>query len=529
MTRDAELYLTYMGSGRADGRSVAWLRDKSGAVLSCAQPEEGVSDQLACEKSKIVLADFPAAQATAAATPPLLRPRRPHRTPTASRCRTAIDRAITTGDFANADRLLADATRRYAGNAAWPPLQQKLAKARADRDAQLRQAEARRLIAEARRFAQVGDFPHAEAMLQDADKQVPGFAETAQARAEIAHCAPSAASAIASATSTRRPSTRRLRPSSSGKPSACSPSMPSASTRTTTIAPARPPGAAARRRALPGAAHRGAHPYRLGAAGHGPQRLRRGRAPARPRRPRGAGLPRDRRRRGPISAGCASAPEAAGRSAPGAGRHRRRCSRTASSTTPTVPSRTAAAASAPTAAGRSAEPQRQRPPRRSADRPMSCATQNARALELVTAARAQHDAGQFRRRRQGTGPMRRAIRADMPEIAIARAELERAKADRARQDAEVRALAASVDAAIARRQYADADRLIADGSKRYPFFTGWPDLSKPAGRRPTRDARRRPAMHRCRRRRRTRRQHRRRNSSSDASRASDQGRFCVLG
>src|SRR5260221_8579240 len=91
-----------------------------------------------------------------------------------------------TVDFAGADRLLADATRRYAGSAAWPPLQQKLAKARADREAQLRQAEARRLIAEARRFAQVGDFAHAEAMLQDADKQVAGLPDIARARAEIA-------------------------------------------------------------------------------------------------------------------------------------------------------------------------------------------------------------------------------------------------------------------------------------------------------------------------------------------------------
>ncbi|HZX84987.1 MAG TPA: hypothetical protein VFF19_15565, partial [Reyranella sp.] len=81
------------------------------------------------------------------------------------------------------DRLLADATRRFAGSSAWSPLQQKLAKARAD----VRQAEARRLVNEARRFARAGDFSHAEAMLQEADKQVPGFAETAQARAEIAN------------------------------------------------------------------------------------------------------------------------------------------------------------------------------------------------------------------------------------------------------------------------------------------------------------------------------------------------------
>ena len=185
LTRDSELYLAVLGSGQSEGRPAAWLRDKQGNVLSCAQSEAGVSDQLTCEKTKIVLSDFP----VAAAPPPPPPPAAP--APTTSDAErnalsASIDRAITAGDFATADRLLADATRRYAGYAAWPPLQQKLAKARADRDLQVRQAEARRLIAEARRFAQAGDFAHAEAMLQDADKQVPAFTETQQARAEIA-------------------------------------------------------------------------------------------------------------------------------------------------------------------------------------------------------------------------------------------------------------------------------------------------------------------------------------------------------
>jgi hypothetical protein len=189
VTRDTESYLTYMGSGRSDGRTVAWLRDKSGAVLSCGQAEEGVSDQLACDKSRIVLKDFPAAPTVAAAPPPPpAAPAPAAPAPAASDAERAtlaasIDRAIVAGDFATADRLMADATRRFAGYSAWPPLQQKLAKARAD----VRQAEAHRLIGEARRFARAGDFAHAEAMLQEADKQVPGFAETAQARAEIAN------------------------------------------------------------------------------------------------------------------------------------------------------------------------------------------------------------------------------------------------------------------------------------------------------------------------------------------------------
>jgi hypothetical protein len=39
-------------------------------------------------------------------------------------------------------------------------------------------------------------------------------------------------------------------------------------------------------------------------------------------------------------------------------------------------------------------------------------------------------------------------------------------------------MAASADAALARKQYADAERLIADGKKAYPSHAGWADLSR---------------------------------------------------
>jgi hypothetical protein len=45
---------------------------------------------------------------------------------------------------------------------------------------------ARNLIADARRFASLGDFSGAEVALQNADKAAPGFAEVAQARRDIA-------------------------------------------------------------------------------------------------------------------------------------------------------------------------------------------------------------------------------------------------------------------------------------------------------------------------------------------------------
>jgi hypothetical protein len=61
----------------------------------------------------------------------------------------------------------------------------------------------------------------------------------------------------------------------------------------------------------------------------------------------------------------------------------------------------------------------------------------------------------------------------MPEIAAANAELERAKADRARQAQEIKAMQVLIDAALQRKQYADAERLLADASKRYPTEASW--------------------------------------------------------
>ena len=140
-----------------------------------------MSDQLSCQKTTMVLSDFPAASAPVA---PAAAP-----APTTSDAdrslSAAIDRAITTGDFVGADRFLADALRRYP---AIPPGRRCSEARQGPRRSrgQLRQAEARRLIAEARRFARSKRFHPRRANAQDADKQAPGFAETAQARAEIA-------------------------------------------------------------------------------------------------------------------------------------------------------------------------------------------------------------------------------------------------------------------------------------------------------------------------------------------------------
>lgn len=474
LTRDAELYLAYMDNGRSEGRSMAWLREKSGAVFSCAQPEDGVSDQLTCEKSKLVLSDFPAATAPPAA-PVAAAPvgSEANRAALAS----SIDRAIIAGDFANADRLLADATRRYAGNAAWPPLQQKLAKARADREAQVRLSEARRLIAEARRFAQVGDFPHAEAMLQDADKQVPGFAETAKARNEIA----------AMRTARDQRYRERYQYHAAIDQAFAAERLWDVERLLAEYSQRFNQDDEYRSRAGRLAQLRGDASWQA--------RLNQARsfiATARQATDRGDFAEAERQL------------VLADRAAPGfpeinqarADLSRRRIA--AEQQQDGIRLVLAAIDAAfqrkqYDEAERAIEDGRRRYgsydgwtdlQRRSAsarqgnDRQANeLRTQNARTLELVTAARRSTTQGDFAAADRSL-TQAQAISAAMPEIAIVRAELERAKADRAGKDADIRAMAASADAALARKQYADAERLIADGKKAYPSHAGWADLSR---------------------------------------------------
>ena len=66
----------------------------------------------------------------------------------------------------------------------------------------------------------------------------------------------------------------------------------------------------------------------------------------------------------------------------------------------------------------------------------------------------------------------------LPDIAVARADVERQRADRQRQEAELQATVASIDAAIARGQLDNAERLLADGRRRYPQHGGWDTLAR---------------------------------------------------
>jgi hypothetical protein len=473
LTRDAELHLSYMGTGPSDGRNVAWLRDKAGTVFSCAQPEPGISDQLTCDKSKIVLSDFPAASAPPATPAPAPAASDAERKALAA----SIDRAIVAGDFANADRLMTDATRRYAGNAAWPPLRQKLVKARADHDAQVRLAEARRLIAEARRFAQVGDFAHAESMLQDADKQAPGFAETTKARNEIALMRTErdqryreryqyyaaidqalAAEQLWDAERLLAEYVRRFNQDDEYRArSSRLAQLRAVPTWQARVNQARATVVTARQ-----AMDRGdfveAERQLVLADRAAPGLPETNQARADLSRRRIAAESQQDGIRQILAVIDAAFQRKQYEDAERAIEEGRR--------------RYGAYPGWADLQTRSANARRGDEGQANEFR-----ARNARALELVAAARTATKQGDFAEAERSLTEASAAF-PNMPEIAIGRAELERAKADRARQDGEIHLIAASAEAALVRRQYADAERLIAYGTKNYPSYAGWADLAR---------------------------------------------------
>ncbi|MBX3503576.1 MAG: hypothetical protein KF889_29395 [Alphaproteobacteria bacterium] len=183
LTRDSEYRLAFMGSASHEGRERAWLRDRDGTVISCVQPELDVTDRLECERTALNLGDFPGAPPPSPPPPP------PPTNTEADRLTlaAAINRALLADDVLRAEPMIADAVRRYPNHmATWGPFQQRLANIKANQARAAKIEEARRLIAEARRLASFGDFAGAERLLQEADRTSPNFAETAKARTDIA-------------------------------------------------------------------------------------------------------------------------------------------------------------------------------------------------------------------------------------------------------------------------------------------------------------------------------------------------------
>ncbi|MDI1284506.1 MAG: hypothetical protein PSV46_08920 [Reyranella sp.] len=389
----------------------------------------------------------------------------------------SIERAITASDFTYANRLLADANRNFAGSNAWPPLQQKLARAEADRNAQLHQAEARRLIAEARRFAQVGDFSDAEALLREAEKQAPGFAETAQARGDIASMRSERGqlyreryqyqAAIDQAlTAHRLWEAERLLAEYSQRFNADDEYR----ARLNRLAEARAESTWQARvnqsRSMIGNARQAMDRGDFVEA----ERLLVLADQSAP------GFPEVNQARADLSRRRVAAEQQQDGirlilAAIDAAFQRRQyddAERAIEDGRRRYGSYSGwADLQRRTASARQGNDQQANELR----------LQNARALELVATARRSTAQGDFATAERALAEAN-SVSTSMPEVAIARAELERAKADRARQDAEIRAVAASVDAALARQQYADAERLIASGAKSYPSHPGWGDLSR---------------------------------------------------
>jgi ribonuclease D len=99
---------------------------------------------------------------------------------------TQIQNAINAKNFAEAERLLAEANRRFPGEAAWGQLKARLdaAKAAAGGDAQ-KLAQMRDLVAQARAAANAGDFIRANQLMAQANAILPNHPEIAQANAAI--------------------------------------------------------------------------------------------------------------------------------------------------------------------------------------------------------------------------------------------------------------------------------------------------------------------------------------------------------
>jgi hypothetical protein len=181
-TRDTELYLNLMGKARYDNANRVWLRERAGWVMECRQGEEGIDDRLNCDRTDMAFNDFPRTAPGPASPPPAPQTAAE---PDQRALSAALDSAIRNGDFATADRLLTEGNRRFPRQPVWTQYQTQLTQARAARDLQQRTDESRRLIAEARRFASYDDYEGAERMLQEAARIYPNFPEIGQARTEI--------------------------------------------------------------------------------------------------------------------------------------------------------------------------------------------------------------------------------------------------------------------------------------------------------------------------------------------------------
>ncbi|QQS12151.1 MAG: hypothetical protein IPK81_21975 [Rhodospirillales bacterium] len=480
-TRDTEYRLAFMGVARQDGREKIWLRDAAGAVITCVQPEVDVDDRLDCERSTLAMTDFPRGVATTTAPPPQAVTPPPAAAPgDADRLAlaAAIDQALRADDAVTSERLLTDAVRRYPGyGATWAPFQQRLVNVKAMRDRQARAEEARGLTVEARRLARFGDFAGAERFLQEADRLSPGLAETTSARAEIAQLRAERGQRYReryqyNAAIERALSTYSLWEAEGLIAEALQryPNDPGFRAQANELAQIRQraewQGRVTRARA---AVVTGRRALERGDFYEAERQL----ALADDAAP---GLPEANQLRADLGRARARAGgqndqirllvlaiEAAilARRYDDADRYLR----DGTARYPTYPGWNDDRRRLTAARGGDDRQTREQRDRRD------------RAAALVAQARQVAAQGDFTRAAAMLNEAN-TLTPGAPEIAIARADIERQRADRQRDESDIRALAASVDSAIARRQFDDADRLIADGRRRSPGYVGWADLSR---------------------------------------------------
>lgn len=167
LTRENPYSFLLLGSAQTDGRQRFWLREASGLVFACAQPAEA-AEALECARTDVVYSEFPGdAELDERALV------------------TALEDALRRRSLADAERLLAEAQARFPGRPQWAAFAQRANALRTEQQAQLRAAQARRLVAEARKEIAAGDFESAETLLREAAKLVPNLPEMATARAEL--------------------------------------------------------------------------------------------------------------------------------------------------------------------------------------------------------------------------------------------------------------------------------------------------------------------------------------------------------
>ncbi len=100
-----------------------------------------------------------------------------------------------------------------------------------------------------------------------------------------------------------------------------------------------------------------------------------------------------------------------------------------------------------------------------------------RAREFVAAARQSIALGDYARAERQLDRAEQAA-PGLPEIAEARADIARLRVETERRNDDIRQLTAAIEAAIARHRLGEAERLLADGARRYPNHPGWADLRR---------------------------------------------------